>query len=149
MIKRADVIGYVSGECFRDEVLEDVLKYYDNKAPIEIIKLKRSHSNIPIIPKSVDKLAISNNLDVVGEKVIITLLDNKISNLKLKPVEDKIIRPLYLFLDKELLLYAKLKKLKFKVFKKNKNKLSSFIDDLEKKHPEIKRAIVNSYLKLV
>jgi len=46
------------------------------------------------------------------------------------------------------LLYAKLKKLKFKNQKEQKNEISLFVDDLEKKHPEIKRAIVNNYLEL-
>jgi len=63
-----------------------------------------------------------------------------------------VIKPLYLFLDEEVLLYAKLKKLKFKKEikgkKTKKDKISNFIDDLEVKHPEIKHAIINSYLEL-
>ena len=60
----------------------------------------------------------------------------------------KTIKPLYLFLDKEVFLYAKLKGLKFKDVSKKKNKLDDFIDDLEKKHPELKHSVVNSYLEM-
>ena len=46
-------------------------------------------------------------------------------------------------------MYAKLKGLKFKPSKEKekKNKISIFIDNLEEKHPEIKRAIVQNYTK--
>ena len=53
-----------------------------------------------------------------------------------------------MFLDKEVLLYAKLRKLKFEKIKERKNKIGKFIDRLEEKHPEVKRAIVNGCLGL-
>jgi hypothetical protein len=51
-------------------------------------------------------------------------------------------------LDEEILLYAKLKKLKFEKYKVKKDKIREFEDEFEKKHPEVKRAIVNSLLEL-
>ena len=78
-----------------------------------------------------------------------TLIKKNMNELKkISPMENRIIKPFYLFLDEEVLLYAKLKNLKFKKRKEKKNKISNFIDSLEKKHPEIKRAIVNSFLKI-
>ncbi len=145
MIKKDDVVGYVSGGCFRGVVLEYLLKMFAEKAYVRLIKLKGSPSNLPAIPKSVRKLAVSNNVDVVSKKIVDVLTGANISNLRLRPVEGKIIRPLYLFTDKEILLYAKLKNLKFNKIKQEKE---SVLDVLEKKHPEIKRAIVQSYLKI-
>jgi hypothetical protein len=46
------------------------------------------------------------------------------------------------------LLYAKLKNLKYKNIKKKEDKLNNFLNNFEKKHPEVKRAIVNSILEL-
>jgi tRNA(Ile)-lysidine synthase TilS/MesJ len=60
------------------------------------------------------------------------------------------IKPLYLFLDDEVLLYAKIKNLKFKAQKENKkDDISIFLNELEKKHPEIKRAVINQYIELI
>lgn len=99
--------------------------------------------------KKVDKIAKSSTIDQESNKFVHEVINGNLKKLnKIKPVDGKSIKPLYLFLDKEVLLYAKLKNLKFKKEKKEKDKISSFIDKLEKKHPEIKRAIVNSYLKL-
>lgn len=86
--------------------------------------------------------------DTIAIKIIYEIFEGKISKLKIKPVESKIIRPFYLFLDKEVLLYAKLKKLKFKEQVDKGNKLSKFINELEIKHPEIKHSIIKSYLDL-
>ena len=95
---------------------------------------------------------------------------------ELAPVYKKTIKPLFLFLDKEVLLYAKLMNLKFKnkpfknvplkkvpkqnmaervskpkfnLEKKEKeDKITRFVNHLEKKHPEIKNSIISSYLEL-
>jgi len=142
----------------------------------------------------INKLATPLTTDLISYKIIKEIIKGNSKNLKdTMPVNGKIISPLYLFLDKEILLYAKLKKLKFKRLsllnsqstnsksgfpnllekgfsankismkksgeadfvvinnrakrgKTNLDKISTFIDKLEKKHPEIKRAIVNGYL---
>lgn len=111
------------------------------------------------------KIPISSTLDSESKGIIQTLIQGKENDLKkFKPVDGKIIKPLYLFLDEEVLLYAKLRKLKFAPLptgmtsengglgvksKNKKGKISEFLDDIEKKHPEVKRAIVNGYLKIV
>ena len=66
----------------------------------------------------------------------------------LLPFYNNIIKPLYLFSDKEILLYAKIRNLIFKPDKQKFDKIILFVNDLEKKHPEIKQAVLNSYLKL-
>ncbi len=161
MVKPNDVIGYdvsstqgctpknIQKNIFtRGIVLEDVLKMFAKKTMVELVELPSR--------KHLDKIAIASTIDLEANEIIHTLIQGNIKDLKnLKPVNGKIIKPLYLFLDKEVLLYAKLKKLKFKkeavrssLLGKNVGKISIFINKLEKKHPEVKRAIVNSYLGL-
>jgi hypothetical protein len=141
MIKNGDVIGYKDGRDFRSAVLKRILELLKDKANLEIAKLPN---------KKITKTAIPSTLDFEADEIINILIRKKMKDLnKISPVENKIIKPLYLFLDEEVLLYAKLKNLKFKIEKKKKTKLENFIDSLEKKHPEIKRAIVNSYLKII
>ncbi|MFH1585567.1 MAG: hypothetical protein ABIB79_02280, partial [archaeon] len=67
---------------------------------------------------------------------------------KSKPLEGQTIKPLYLFTNKQVELYAKLKGLKYTKPKESKDKISKFIDELEIKHPEVKRAVVGGYLGL-
>ena len=181
----------------RGIVLEDVLKMFEGKWDVEIRKL---HSQARVMKKTnnkenmslissersaltksgaerVDKIAVSDTTDVIANEIIQGVFEGNVKGLKMKPVEGKIIRPLYLFLDKEVLLYAKLRGLKYSasvpltrpkqdklpasqidnVSNKKTNlvnscgdsratlergKLVDFINDLEKKHPEIKQAIV-------
>jgi len=104
-------------------------------------------SPIRVNARNFNKKAVANTTDIVSGKIIHNLI-KKNFNIKIKPIENKIIYPLYLFLDTEVLLYAKIKKLKFVSIKKTKSKWFDFVESLEKKHPEIKRAIVNSYLEL-
>ena len=148
MIKSDDIVGYENRGDFRGVVLEDSLKIFSKKAGIGIVKLPaylRSQ-----IDKKISKTAISSTLDLEANEVIRTLIKERISELKkINPIIGKIIKPLYLFLDREVLLYAKIRKLNFKNKKIKKTKISNFIDELEKKHPEVKRAVVNSYLKML
>lgn len=162
MIQNNNVVVYENKGDFRGVVLEDVLKMFAEKAMVELI---RGKSN-----KKRTKKAIPNTIDTESDKLIHKLIKGNTKNLKeLAPVRGKIIKPLYLFLDEEVLLYAKLKKLKYTLLSVpqggartssrpqstklrgkeiKKDKISNFIDDLEVKHPEIKRAIINSYLEL-
>lgn len=135
MIKRGDVLSYKKRNNFRDVVLEEVLNLFNRKSGIEI----KSKGN---------KIAVSDTTDVIAERIIKDLIEGKANFKNVKPVDGKVVHPLCLFLDKEVLLYAKLKKLKCKRILEKKNKISNFINELEKKHPEVKRAIVNSYLEL-
>jgi tRNA(Ile)-lysidine synthase TilS/MesJ len=138
MAHSGEIIGYKNNRNFRDVVLEDVLKIFSEKANAKFTKsLKRA-----------DKVAVSSSLDSEADEITHKLIKESSKNLGFSPVEGKIIKPLCLFLDEEILLYAKIKKLKFKTKKEKKDKISSFVDELEKKHPEIKRAIVNGMMKI-
>jgi len=164
MIKKNEVIGY-DNSGFRGIVLEDVLKMFAEKSIVELapqaytkevrepaeagpekfsLKIFTKGIKLPS-KKKLDKIAIASTTDLEADKIIHFLIKGK-GKLD-SAVDGKIIKPLYLFLDKEVLLYAKLRKLKFKKIKEKKDKISKFIDELEKMHPEVKQAIVSSYLK--
>ena len=167
----------------RGIVLEDVLKMFAEKSTIELVRLptKGAHfvrtprrcENFSEAPKHFskkmftrgNKIAIASTIDLEANKIIHILIKGNVKDLKqVSPVNGRIIKPLYLFLDEEVLLYAKLKNLKFKRIKESTqgctpkniqkniftkgNKISIFIDKLEKKHPEVKRAVVNSFLEM-
>jgi len=140
MAQRGDVIGYKNNKGFREVVLEDVLKMFVGKAHAILIKMPTK--------KKVDKIAVSFTIDLEANEITNEIIKGHANLKKVSPVHKKIIKPLYLFLDKEVLLYTKLKGLKFIKKKETRDKIGDFVDKLEKKHPEVKRAIVNSYLKL-
>ncbi len=168
MIKKNEVVGYKKARDFREVVLQDVLKMFAKKAMVELVKLpistlrvypEKSFSTHKMYPERKNfstrgkiftrgnKIAIASTTDLEADKIIHFLIKGNVNDLKnVLPVNNKIIKPLYLFLDKEVLLYAKLKKLKFKKEKIKKDKISLFIDELEKKHPEVKQAVVGSFL---
>jgi hypothetical protein len=139
LVKKGDVIGYKKTNNFRDLVLEDLLIYYQTRAPINIVKLPNNKAN---------KIALSDTTDHISQIVIKNLLNKKIRSTQELPILERIIRPLYLFLDQEVLLYAKLNNLKFKQEKENSDKIKKLFIDLEKKHKEVKNAVLNSYLNL-
>ena len=140
MIKRGDTIGYKKENYFRGVVLEDILNFVKERANFSLVKLPNKKAN---------KLAVDSSIDSESSKIIRTLINGNVSELKkFLPVYGNIIKPLYLFLDEEIFLYAKLKGLKFKQKKKKEDKIQKFENEFEKKHPEIKRAIVNSLLAL-
>ncbi len=142
MIKKGDIVGHESKNDFRSVVLGDVLKFYASRAPVRIEYNSKNKKN------KITKLAVSITTDILAIEIIEALMRGNLKELHIRPVERNIIKPLYLFLDEEVLLYAKLKKLKFKKINLKKEKISIFVDKLETKHPELKRAIVNSYLEL-
>ena len=121
-------------------VLERILFFIDDKSGVEITRLPS---------KRTDKIAVYSSADSEAGEIMHDIIEGSSSFLKKEmPVEGKIIKPLYLFLDDEILLYAKLKKIRFKEERKKNNKIEGFLDSLEKKHPEVKRAVVNSLLEL-
>jgi tRNA(Ile)-lysidine synthase TilS/MesJ len=139
MIKSEDKIAYENKGDFRGIVLEENLKQFGNRARIELIKNTKKY----------DKIALSSSLDQESYLFVKSLIENKLSKINdLLPKNKKEIRPLYLFLDKEIKLYAELKKLKYKKTKEKKSEWENFIDKLEESHPEIKQAIIQSYLKI-
>lgn len=140
MIKPSDVVGYKKSPSLKVVVLEEILNFLSKKYGFNIVKLPNKKAN---------KIAIDSSLDSESEEIVKTLIQKDASNLKESlPTEKNIIKPLYLFLDKEILLYAQIKNLKFKLIKEKKDKIKEFADEFEKNHPEVKRAIVNSALKL-
>lgn len=139
MIEKGNKIFVKSSKDFRGVVLSELINLFSEKAPVEIVKSKTK----------TDKIAVADTTDLIAYRVINSVIRGDAGDLKENsPINGKMIRLLYLFLDKEILLYAKLKKLKFKKKAEKKNKLDKFVDNLEKKHPEVKRAVVNSYLGL-
>jgi hypothetical protein len=140
MFDGKDVIGYVKANEVKDAVLEEMLKFVAEKYNFNIVRLPNNKAN---------KIAINSSLDSESEKILNILINKKSSELKsCFPILGKEIKPLYLFLDEEIILFAKLKGLKFKEVKKPKDKIELFADEFEENHPEVKRAIVNSILKL-
>lgn len=141
MIKSGEIIAYKNEGDFRGMVLEENLKQFGNQAKIQLIKLPTK--------KRYNKIALSSSLDQDSYTFIKSLIENKTKkNKELSPNYNKEIKPLYLFLDKEIKLYADLKKIKYQKIKEKKSEWEEFIDKLEKSHPEIKQAIMQSYLKI-
>jgi hypothetical protein len=139
MIKKGDILGYKKSTNFRDVVLDDLLKLYSTKAPVEVVKLPSKKAKKIVSSET----ASSESLEIIQE-----LFKGKLKTKEHKPTIGKIIKPMYLFLDKEVLLYAKLKGLKHVKPKQDKDKISKLIKDLETKHPEIEHGIINGYLSL-
>ncbi len=135
MVFKGDIIGYENKKDFRTVVLINLLKMFVEKAPIKLSS------------KRFNKKALAYTTDIMSKKILDSLVKGDFKKM-FKPVEKGIILPLYLFLDTEVLIYARLKGLKFNKIKKENDKWFDFIEDLEKKHPEIKRGIINSYLEL-
>ncbi len=94
------------------------------------------------------KIATPETSDSIAEKIIREIIEGKLDMKKHAPIGGNVIKPLYLFLDKEVSLYAKLRGLKFKKEKSKGNKIDEFLEEMDKKHPELYHAVVNSYLEL-
>jgi len=143
MIKKNEIVSYENKGDFRGVVLQELLEIFAEKGAIKLVKFSNK--------KKTDKIAVSETSDTISNNIIHNLIKGKINVKEDLPVYGKIIKPLYLFLDKEVLLYAKLKKLKFKEIKSNekKDEISEFINNLEDKHPEVKHSIIQSYSELV
>jgi len=140
MIKTGDIIGYKKTGDLKGIVLSNLLIFLNKKYGTEIVCLPS---------KRASKIAVDSSLDSEANEIVKLIIQGNALDLnKNLPVKNNIVKPLYLFLDEEILLYAKIKKLKFKEPKKKKDKIKEFIDEFEKKHPEVKRAIVNSLLEL-
>jgi hypothetical protein len=141
MAGKGDIIGYSIGRDFRSVVLKNLLEMFAERAPIELVRLPSK--------RKITKRAIPCTSDSEADKLIKEVIKGRASKLKtLAPVVGKDIKPLYLFLDKEVLLYAKLKGLKCNKPKIKKDKITKFIEGLEEKHPELKHSVINTYLEL-
>lgn len=138
MVKKNESVSCEDKGDFRGVVLQELLEMFAEKGNVKLIKNK----------KGAGKTALSDTSDFISDEIIYGLIKGKINTKEYLPIHGKIIRPLYLFLDKEVLLYARLKKMNFKKLKEKKDEISFFTDKLEEKHPELKHAIVRSYLEL-
>lgn len=158
MIKQRDIVGYKKSKDFKRIVLEYLLNFASQKYNFELVtweppagssQLQRPNRKLKPNKKA-NKIAVDSSLDSESGNIITLLIKGKSSELKRDlPVEGKIIKPLYLFLNDEILLYARIKKLGFsRDILGKKNKVENFLDEFEKKHPEVKRAVVNSLLEL-
>lgn len=145
MIKNGDVVGFEKGKDFRSVVLEDVLKMIAENRDVGIVKLPSKKAN---------KIAVTDTTDVVANEIVEEVFYSKIdAHMPVKKQgKSLIICPLYLFLDKEVLLYAKLRKLKFENSATSPtttpNSLNKFLNELEQKHPEVKQAVVQGWLRI-
>jgi hypothetical protein len=161
LIKSGDIIGYKKEEGFREVVLENILLFISEKYGFNIENLprvlhsssnpatgnRRSSSSLP--NKKANKIAVASTLDSESHDIVKSFVDEDVSKIKnILPSDSNFIKPLYLFLDEEVLLYAKLKNLKYKNVKKTEDRINNLLNDFEKKHPEVKRAVVNSILEL-
>lgn len=118
-------------------VIFDLFNYFKEKFNFGFTLKKKA---IKILPQNLD----STSFNLVNE-----IFNGNIKKWENeKAFDSKSFKPLYLFLDKEIFIYANLLKLKFKKNEKKKEKIYKLIEDLEKKHPEIKHSIVNSFLSI-
>jgi len=162
LIRHGDIVGYKVGSDFRVVVLEELLKKFSKKAMIEVVKENTENRKFSVSQtsriqevrdnKKATKIAIASTIDSEADEIIHELIRGNANLKRVAPIQkikgEIFIKPLYLFLDQEVLLYAKIKRLKFKEKTEDKDKISKFINILEEKHPEVKRAVVNSYLEL-
>lgn len=137
MIKRGEIVS-VRGKGVKLETLNYLLNLLKQKG---IISLGKSN-----------KIAQDSNIDSESFEVLNILINKPLKNLRnILPISNEksiIIKPLYLFLDEEILLYSQIKKLKKEEKKEVEESIHQFLNKLEKNHPEVKRAIVNSYLQM-
>jgi hypothetical protein len=134
MLEEGVIIGYMKKKDFRSVVLESVLKMISKNGAISLTSGKKF-----------DKFAESLTTDLFVYDIIKKFIEGKINILNLG--DKKNIFPLILFLDKEIELYARLKSLKFNRINKKDSNVSLFVNKLEEKHPEVKKSIINCFLK--
>jgi hypothetical protein len=123
-----------------------VEKNYRGIVARHLINLWKKRANFYGKSKNSKRIVLSDTTDLISLNYVRNIFRNKDS--KLGPKQNNKIRPLYLFLNKEVKLYADLLNLRYIPDKKKKGKVEVFIENLEKNHPEIKSAIIQSYLTL-
>jgi len=120
------------------------------KSDENVVKQFCRHHNIPLSKKKKGIIATSESTDEIAVMIIDEQMKKKMNMKKAIPVfgKPKTIRPLYLLTDKEIELFIKLKGMPLIEKKKYSNTIG-IINQLEKKHPEIKHAIVNSFIQVM
>jgi tRNA(Ile)-lysidine synthase TilS/MesJ len=143
---------FVICKSIKGKIILNILNKIAKKRGIEVIQSKRY-----LKAKKYDKIALEHSIDDEAFSIIFAMMGK---NLRLDFIGPEIkkgnrifIKPLYFCLDKEIELYAKINRIRGKTELKEKNalklKISDFIDFMEKKHPEIKNAIVNAMLEIL
>ncbi len=150
---------------FKD--LDEFCKKHDIE--FEIINSKKEYPSLEEIYKKAEEqgfnvVALGDSLDDEAEAIILNQMKGSpVPMPKFGPssVNEKndgfmrSIKPLYLCSEKEIMLYSKLKKIPMCLevpSKKNdefRAEIKSFLKDMEKKHIEIKNAIVQSFLSAI
>jgi len=97
------------------------------------------------IKKNSRFIALSDSADDVSSGVVDSWFKDKEQDLS--PVSKNKSRPLFLMTDQEISIYASLKGIKGT--NKKKTMAREMLDKMEKSHPEVKRAIVQSYLQIL
>lgn len=132
---------------FEKKVKGTIRKY---KMPIQ--KIKKKSLKAEIINKIIQSLLIregklsDDNLNDISNTILcIVMYDDKDKLRKFLPRN----QPLYFLSDKEILLYAKIKKIKGKLNKPagRLKQTDDFLASLEKKNPDIRQNVVNAMLK--
>lgn len=137
---------------FEKKVLYTVRKFGMNQE----VKLKKNpsinhevlnflYNKFGFIKSNSKTTALDESTDDIATLMLESWFINK--TLDLSPKNRKIIRPLFLITEQEINIYASLKHLNGK--QKKKSSARVMLDNMEKVHPEVKRAIVQSYLQLV
>lgn len=134
-------------EYFEKKVKSTIRKY---QMPIQKIKKKSLEANvinriIMELPNRTGNLNDESLTDVSNAILYIMMYGNERRLHGLLPRN----QPLYFLSDKEVLLYAKLKRIKGKI-SREKGKLKQiddFLASLEKKNPDIRQNVVNAMLK--
>jgi len=140
----------ICNECFCKQIEKRVRKY------ARVNKLFKRNDKL-VVQGAVNKYFVKSMLEGLpvkfvktnGKKVIEWTLDDEnnefvkalFENKKVKKSKD--IKLLKVLTDAEIERFAKIKKLKFKAGKKDKD-VQRFLDDIEAKHPNIKYNLVKN-----
>jgi hypothetical protein len=131
---------------FEKKVLYTIRKYQ-----MPIILIKKSDLNSKIINLIIENLPerkgnlSSDNLDDISLGILNEMMNGNSKNLKKFLPSNQ---PLYFLSNKEIMLYAKIKKIAGKTRKltAKEKKINDFIIKIEEKNPDIRQNIVNALL---
>ena len=136
---------------FESKVKKIIRKY---QMPISILKkksLKAEIINIIIkdLPERKGRLS-DENLNDISNKILENIIFSNMSSLKnYLPKFLPKNQPLYFLSDEEILLYARIKKIRGKINEPKKRlvDINNFIKKIEEKNPDIRHNIVDALLK--
>lgn len=135
MIEKEEKVFISNSQDICNQVLKKRVEDYAQRGTIKIVKTKIRA-----------KVLSFKTADDFAKDVLYFLFNGNEKDL-IKISEDKKEKnPLFLFLKKEVVLYAKLKGIKGKI-KKDSDKMTQLLNKMEKKHPEVKNAMMQSYIK--